>query len=131
MIHLLIPYAVAALLVGLGLFGVVSRRNTVLVLIGIELILSGGLVLLVTSGLASGVGGDGHGRWAAASVVPLFVITIAAAEVVLALAIILALFRTRGSIDMDARLDAVSDSPPPPSQPGEAATEGAKAGGER
>lgn len=40
---------------------------------------------------------------------PLFVITIAAAEVVLALAIILALFRTRGSIDMDARLDAVPD----------------------
>lgn len=102
MIHVVLPYAVAAVLVGLGFAGVLSRRNAVLVLIGIELILSGALVLLVTAGLGSGPGGVVHGRWAAASVLPLFVITIAAAEVVVALALILSLFRARRSIDLDA-----------------------------
>ena len=67
----------------------------VMVLIAIELILSGGLVLLVTSGL---VGGS---RWSGASVLPLFVITIAAAETVVALAIVLTLFRHRRRIDLD------------------------------
>ena len=65
-----------------------------MVLIAIELILAGGLVLLVTSGL---VGEPLVG----ASVLPLFVITIAAAETVVALAIILTLFRHRRRIDLD------------------------------
>lgn len=97
MIHLLIPYAVAACLVGLGFVGVLTRRNAVLMLIGIELILSGGLVLLVTSALAA------PSRWSVSSVLPMFVITIAAAEVVVALAVLLAVFRARGTIDVDAR----------------------------
>ena len=94
MIHLVGPYVVAALLVGLGVMGVLARRNAVLVLIGVELILSGSLVLLVTSGAAS------PSRWEASSILPLFVITIAAAEVALALAVILAAFRMRGRIDL-------------------------------
>lgn len=98
MIHLAGPYIVAALLVGLGVMGVTVRRNAVLLLIGVELILSGSLVLLVASGAAS------PSRWEASSVLPLFVITIAAAEVVVALAVILAAFRHRGSIDLDQPL---------------------------
>ena len=78
MIHLAGPYVVAALLVGLGVMGVLVRRNAVLLLIGVELILSGSLVLLVASGATS------PSRWEASSVLPLFVITIAAAEVVVA-----------------------------------------------
>ena len=50
MIHLAGPYVVAALLVGLGVMGVTVRRNAVLLLIGVELILSGSLILLVASG---------------------------------------------------------------------------------
>ena len=99
MIHLAGPYVVAALLVGLGVMGVLVRRNAVLLLIGVELILSGGLVLLVASGATS------SSRWEASSVLPLFVITIAAAEVVVALAVILAAFRHRGSIDLDEPLE--------------------------
>lgn len=99
MIHLLGPYVVAALLVGLGVMGVLVRRNAVLVLIGVELILSGSLVLLVASGATA------PSRWEASSILPLFVITIAAAEVVVALAVILTAFRHRGSIDMDQPLD--------------------------
>ncbi len=97
MIHLVGPYLLAAALVGLGVTGVVVRRNAVLLLVGIELVLSGGLVLLVTTQAA------GADRWSAGSVLPLFVITIAAAEVVVALAVVLAVFRLRGSIDLDRR----------------------------
>ncbi len=97
MIHLAGPYVLAALLVGLGVVGITIRRNAVLLLVGVELVLSGGLVLLVTTQAA---GGD---RWAAGSVLPLFVITIAAAEVVVALAVVLAAFRARGTIDLDER----------------------------
>lgn len=97
MIHLLGPYLLASLLVGLGVAGIAVRRNAVLLLVGVELVLSGALVLLVTTQAA---GGD---RWAAGSVLPLFVMTIAAAEVVVALAVVLAVFRRRGSIDLDER----------------------------
>ena len=55
MIHLLLPYAVAAALVGIGTYGVLARRNAVLVLIGIELMLAGAGLLLV---MAGAVGGD-------------------------------------------------------------------------
>ncbi|WP_404380827.1 NADH-quinone oxidoreductase subunit NuoK [Knoellia locipacati] len=99
MIHLAGPYIVAALLVGLGVMGVLVRRNAVLLLIGVELILSGSLVLLVASGATS------PSRWETSSILPLFVITIAAAEVVVALAVILTAFRLRGSIDLDEPLD--------------------------
>jgi NADH-quinone oxidoreductase subunit K len=97
MIHLAGPYVLAALLVGLGVVGITIRRNAVLLLVGVELVLSGGLVLLVATQAA---GGD---RWASGSVLPLFVITIAAAEVVVALAVVLAAFRLRRSIDLDER----------------------------
>ena len=107
MIHLAGPYVVAALLVGIGVMGVLVRRNAVLLLIGVELILSGSLLLLVTSGAVS------DSRWEASSVLPLFVITIAAAEVVVALTVILMAFRTRGSIDLDAEL---ADAPDPDPQ---------------
>ena len=95
MIHLAGPYVLAALLVGLGVAGITVRRNAVLLLVGIELVLSGGLVLLVATQAA---GGD---RWASGSVLPLFVITIAAAEVVVALAVVLTVFRHRGRVDLD------------------------------
>ena len=94
MIHLAGPYLLAAVLAGLGTYGVLARRNAVLVLIGIELVLNAANVLLVAT---SAAGGD---RWVAGNVLALFVITIAAAEVSVALAVILAVFRLRGDIDL-------------------------------
>lgn len=94
MIHLAGPYVLAALLVGIGLYGVLARRNAVLVLIGVELMLNGATVLLVSTGTA------GADRWTGGSILTLFVITIAAAEVSLALAVVLAAFRLRGRIDV-------------------------------
>jgi NADH-quinone oxidoreductase subunit K len=93
-IHLAGPYVLAALLAGIGTYGVLARRNAVLVLIGVELVLNAANVLLVATGA---VGGD---VWQAGSVLTLFVITIAAAEVCVALAVVLAVFRLRGDIDL-------------------------------
>ena len=105
MIHLAGPYLLAAALVGLGVFGIAVRRNAVLLLVGVELVLSGALVLLVATQAA------GADRWAAGSVIPLFVITIAAAEVVVALAVVLAVFRLRGAVDLSEPVsEPVSES---------------------
>lgn len=94
MIHLAGPFVVASLLVGIGIYGVLARRNAVLMLIGVELILGGATLLLVAMGA---VGAD---QWQIGNVLTLFVITIAAAEIVVALAVILAVFRQRGRIDL-------------------------------
>jgi len=96
MIHLAGPYLLAAVLAGVGTYGILARRNAVLVLIGVELVLNAATVLLVAVAAA---GGD---RWNAGSVLTLFVITIAAAEVCVALAVVLAVFRLRGDVDLTA-----------------------------
>jgi NADH-quinone oxidoreductase subunit K len=93
-IHLAGPYVVAALLVGIGVFGILARRNAVLVLVGVELVIGGGTLLLVASGLAHRVASTGG------SALRHFVIPIAAAEVVVALAVILLVHRQRGGIDL-------------------------------
>jgi NADH-quinone oxidoreductase subunit K len=95
-IHLEGPFLLAAVLAGAGTYGVLARRNAVLVLIGVELVLNAATVLLVA------VGSTGGDRWAAGWVLTLFVITIAAAEVCVALAVVLALFRQRGDVDVTA-----------------------------
>ncbi len=88
------PVILAALLAGIGVYGVLARRNAVLVLIGVELILSAGTLLLVT------IGSTDDSPLRAGHTLALFVITIAAAEICVALAIILAAFRIQGSIDL-------------------------------
>ena len=94
MIHLAGAYLLAAVLAGIGAYGVLARRNAVLVLIGVELILNAANLLLVS------VAAAGADRWAAGNVLTLFVITIAAAEVVVALAVVLAVYRLRGDVDL-------------------------------
>lgn len=116
MIHLALTYAVAALLVAIGAYGVLARRNAVLVLIGIELILAGAGLLLVTTGAVQG------DRWQAGNVLTLFVITIAAAEVVVALAVIVALFRRRAGIDLTEPAPAIPDPDDPAAGPTPRAT---------
>ena len=107
MIHLELPVVLVAVLAGAGVFGVLARRNAVLVLIGVELILNAANLLLVTAG-ARQVSALESGP-----VLTLFVITIAAAEVVVALAIILVMFRSAGHIDLTRvpDLDDVPDDP--------------------
>jgi NADH-quinone oxidoreductase subunit K len=94
MIHLWLPLSLVCILAGVGAYGVMARRNAVLVLIGVELILNSANLLFVTMG---SVRGDAlHTGY----VLTLFLITIAAAEIGVALAVVLALFRNRGNIDL-------------------------------
>ncbi|EWS99582.1 NADH-ubiquinone oxidoreductase chain 4L [Intrasporangium oryzae NRRL B-24470] len=101
-----LPALLSALLAGIGVYGVLARRNAVLVLIGVELILNAANLLLVTAGSRPG------SPLAAGPVLTLFVITIAAAEVCVALAVVLVMFRRFGHIDLTAAPD-LSDEPEP------------------
>ena len=111
MIHLSLPAALSALLAGIGVYGVLARRNAVLVLIGVELILNAANLLLVTAGSRPGA------PLSAGPVLTLFVITIAAAEITVALAIILVMFRRTGHIDLTAVPDLTDDEPDDPRRP--------------
>ena len=82
-----------AVLFCLGVYGVLARRNAVLVLMSIELILNAVNINLVAFGAY-------HGS-ISGSVFALFVIAIAAAEVGVGLAIVLLIFRNRADIDLD------------------------------
>jgi NADH-quinone oxidoreductase subunit K len=105
------PLAVSALLFSIGVFGVLARRNAVLVLVSVELMLNAANINLVAF----------DAWWADAlhggQVLTLFVITIAAAEIGIGLAIILLVFRARGSSDLDdlGVLDERTDLPEPAS----------------
>ncbi|ADD40649.1 NADH-quinone oxidoreductase subunit NuoK [Stackebrandtia nassauensis] len=103
--HPVIPYVLAALLFGVGVYGVLVRRNAVLVLAAVELMLGAVNLVLVTADVAplTGEGGGYTGQSFA-----LFVIVIAAAEIGVGLALVLHLFRLRGSIDTE-RIDAEDD----------------------
>jgi NADH-quinone oxidoreductase subunit K len=83
----------AAILFGLGLIGVVLRRNLLIILMSIELMLNA--VNLTFIGF-SRARGDIEGQGLA-----LFVIALAAAEAAVGLAIVVALFRSRGSVNVD------------------------------
>ncbi len=82
-----------AVLFCLGVYGVLARRNAVLVLMSIELILNAVNINLIAFGAYWGA--------VAGSVFALFVIAIAAAEVGVGLAIVLAIYRNRRSVDLD------------------------------
>lgn len=94
MIHLWLPLMLVCVLAGTGAYGVIARRNAVLVLIGVELILNSANLLFVTMGSVL------SDTLRTGQVLTLFLITIAAAEMGVALAVILALFRERGHIDL-------------------------------
>jgi NADH-quinone oxidoreductase subunit K len=93
-IHLASPLLLAAVLAGLGVYGVLARRNAVLVLIGVELMLNAANLLLVAFDAAYG------SALHEGQVLTLFVVTIAAAEVGVALAVVLRMFRRRGDVDL-------------------------------
>ncbi|HET7477762.1 MAG TPA: NADH-quinone oxidoreductase subunit NuoK [Dermatophilaceae bacterium] len=103
MIHLALPLTLVAVLTGAGAYGVVARRNAVLVLIGVELLLNAANLLLVTMGAVL------PDPLRAGQVLTLFVITVAAAEIGVALAVVLALYRSRGHIDLTVAAPARDD----------------------
>jgi NADH-quinone oxidoreductase subunit K len=92
----------SALLFCTGLYGVLARRNAILVLMSVELMLNAVNLNLVA-----------FDTWLrdtlhAGQALTLFVIAIAAAEIGIGLAIVLMVYRARGSVDID-RLRATSE----------------------
>jgi NADH-quinone oxidoreductase subunit K len=83
----------AALLFTIGAVGVVVRRNAIVVFMCIELMLNAGNLTLVTF---SRINGDLNGQ-----VVAFFTMVVAACEVVVGLAIIVAIYRSRRSASID------------------------------
>jgi NADH:ubiquinone oxidoreductase subunit K len=83
----------AALLFSAGIYGVLARRNAVMVLMAIELMLNAvNLNLVAFAANLQDVSGQ---------IFALFVIAVAAAEVGIGLAIVILLFRNRASINVD------------------------------
>jgi NADH:ubiquinone oxidoreductase subunit K len=93
MVRLPLVLIFSALLFSAGVYGVLARRNAVMVLMAIELMLNAVNVNLVAfSAQIQDVAGQ---------VFALFVIAVAAAEVGIGLAIVILLFRNRASINVD------------------------------
>jgi NADH-quinone oxidoreductase subunit K len=94
--HPTIPYVTAALLIGLGVYGVLVRRNAILLLMAVELLLNGVNLVLVTADTTVRSVLPAGGQ-----VFALFIIVLAAAEIGVGLAIILQLYRLRRSVALD------------------------------
>jgi len=86
---------ISSVLFSLGIFGIVTRRNAIAILMGIELILNSANINFVAFNRFGGMHKlDGH-------IFTIFVIVLAAAEAAVALAIIINLFKNAGSVDVD------------------------------
>ena len=84
---------VSALLFSLGMMGVILRRNLIVIYMGLELMLNAAnLALVAFSRFNNSMDGQ---------VMVFFVITVAAAEVAVGLALIVALYRKRQSTEVE------------------------------
>nr|WP_281260270.1 NADH-quinone oxidoreductase subunit NuoK [Nonomuraea indica] len=104
--HVVYPAVVSALLFSVGVYGVLARRNTILVLMSVELMLNAVNLNLVAFDVWL------RDRLHSGQVLTLFVIVIAAAEVGLGLAIVLALYRNRRTVDLDHLRDLAEPAGP-------------------
>ena len=84
----------SALLFSLGIYGIITRRNAILVLMGVELVLNAASINFVAFSRYGGVNLDGQ-------IVAVFVIILAAAEAAIALAIVLNIFHRFQTINID------------------------------
>jgi len=84
---------VAALLFAIGSYAVLTRRNAIVVLMGVELMLNAANLAFITFSRLRG-GPEPQ-------IYVFFVMTLAAAEAAAGLAIVIALFRLRGTTDVD------------------------------
>lgn len=85
---------VAAILFGIGILIVLTRKNAMLVLMGIELMLTSSMLNFIT-----------FSKNMEAHLFVLLIIVVAAAEITIALALILKIYRYFGHIDLDKVLE--------------------------
>lgn len=84
----------AAILFSLGIFGIITRKNAVLVLMGLELVLNSANINFIAFAKFGGLNIEGH-------VAAIFVIILAAAEVAVALAIVLNIYHNYRHVNVD------------------------------
>ncbi|MET7357567.1 NADH-quinone oxidoreductase subunit NuoK [Streptomyces sp. NPDC005562] len=114
-LHLAYPAVLAVLLFCVGLYGVLARRNAILVLMSVELMLNAVNLNLVAFDVWL------RDSLHAGQALTLFTIAIAAAEIGIGLAIVLAVYRNRGSSAVDDLRDTAEspDEPDDPDDPGD------------
>jgi NADH-quinone oxidoreductase subunit K len=103
--HLSQALVLSALLFGVGVYGVLARRNAVALLMAVELMLNAANLDLVA------FDAFWRDRLHGGQVFALFLIVIAAAEVGVGLAIVLAVFRLRDTSDVDALTELAEHEP--------------------
>jgi NADH-quinone oxidoreductase subunit K len=84
----------AAILFSLGIFGIITRKNAVMVLMGLELVLNSANINFIAYAKFGGLNIQGH-------VAAIFVIILAAAEVAVALAIVLNIYQNYRHVNVD------------------------------
>ncbi|MGW2303599.1 NADH-quinone oxidoreductase subunit NuoK [Streptomyces sp. NPDC001809] len=104
--HLAYPAVLAALLFAVGVYGVLARRNAILVLMSVELMLNAVNLNLVAFDVWL------RDTLHAGQALTLFTIAVAAAEIGIGLAIVLMVHRNRGTADID-RLRDTAEPPQP------------------
>jgi NADH-quinone oxidoreductase subunit K len=92
---------ISTVLFSLGIFGIVTRKNAVMVLMGIELILNAANINFIAFAKFGGFGLNGQ-------LMALFVIVLAAAEAAIALAIVLNIYKTFNNVNVD-EIDTLKD----------------------
>jgi NADH-quinone oxidoreductase subunit K len=85
---------VSAILFSLGIYGIVTRKNAILVLMGVELVLNAANINLIAFSRYSSLNLDGQ-------VAAIFVIILAASEAAIALAIVLNIYHRFQTVNID------------------------------
>jgi NADH-quinone oxidoreductase subunit K len=92
---------ISVLLFSMGIFGIITRRNAVMVLMGVELILNAANINFIAFSKYGNFGYNGQ-------VMALFIIILAAAEAAIALAIVLNIYKTFSTVNVD-EIDRLKD----------------------
>jgi NADH-quinone oxidoreductase subunit K len=108
LVHFLV---VAALVLVAGIITAIAKRNALGILMGIELILSAAMINVAAFSAYLPVGPDGVGR-VDGQVFTLFIMIIAAAQAVIAVAVLANLYQTTGTLDVEDAAGTLPSAPP-------------------
>ena len=95
---MIVPYSHVILLAGIlflmGMFCAVTRRNLIMILLGLEIMLNSGAVAFIGAAL----------RWQhlEGQAIAIFILAVASAEVSVGLALVVCAYKRKGSIDPEA-----------------------------
>lgn len=83
----------SAVLFAIGLYGVLAKRNAVVILMSIEIMLTAVNIAMVAF--------SRYGQFIAGQVFVIFIMVVAAAEVAVGLALIIAIYRSKKTVDSE------------------------------